>query len=170
GEDDFNEQERRTLENATVGWWKSNGVSMNEVVTDSSSQSTSENAGFDSKKSLWGKVVEKTTGIEGGVSVRADQSTGSDERMEFNSLNDVASNLIDKAGGDSAKLAGWIDQFDNHVRDLRAEATGINTLTNNISSDADKMFKSDEQLQDNKQALKEDEQRMKDYLASKGGG
>jgi hypothetical protein len=24
GEGDFNEQERRTLENATTGWWKSN--------------------------------------------------------------------------------------------------------------------------------------------------
>jgi hypothetical protein len=30
GEGDFNEQERRTLENATTGWWKSNGVDFKE--------------------------------------------------------------------------------------------------------------------------------------------
>jgi hypothetical protein len=38
-EDDFNEQERRTLENATTGWWKSNGVDFTEDKTDSSTKS-----------------------------------------------------------------------------------------------------------------------------------
>jgi hypothetical protein len=32
------EQERRTLENATTGWWKSNGVDFTEDKTDSSTK------------------------------------------------------------------------------------------------------------------------------------
>jgi hypothetical protein len=32
GEGDFNEQERRTLENATTGWWKSNGVDFTSLT------------------------------------------------------------------------------------------------------------------------------------------
>jgi hypothetical protein len=50
GEGDFNEQERRTLENATTGWWKSNGVDFTENKTDSSANSTSERVSIDSDK------------------------------------------------------------------------------------------------------------------------
>ncbi|SMN15767.1 DNA transfer and F pilus assembly protein [uncultured Candidatus Thioglobus sp.] len=141
GEADFNEQERRTLENATVGWWKSNGASMNEVVTDSSSQSTSESASVDSNKAALGKIAALTLGVSGKVDASATQETVSRENMEFNSLNDVASKFIDEANGDAQRLAQLTNNFDKHIRELRAEETESGTLTSNINNDADDIIK-----------------------------
>ncbi|SHN93419.1 hypothetical protein BHECKSOX_200, partial [Bathymodiolus heckerae thiotrophic gill symbiont] len=141
GEDDFNEQERRTLENATVGWWKSNGVSMNEVVTDSSSQSTSESASVDSNKAALGKIAALALGVSGKVDASATQETVSRENMEFNSLNDVASKFIDEANGDAQRLAQLTNNFDKYIRELRAEETESGTLTSNINNDADDIIK-----------------------------
>ncbi len=142
GEADFNEQERRTLENATVGWWKSNGVSMNEVVTDTSSKSTTETATIDSNKAALGKIAALTLGVSGSVAGSATQETISKEDMQFDSLNDVSSKFIDVANGDSQKYAQLVNDFDQHVREMRSDKASSNTgLSSNINNDADSIIK-----------------------------
>jgi Tfp pilus assembly major pilin PilA len=137
GDENFNEQARRTLENQGANWFKSNGVDFTESVQDSSSFGTSEKAEWDSNKSVLGRAFAKTTGVSGSVGTNASQSTASTEDMRFNSMNDVMSKFIDHANGDSAKLAAYMNDFDKHVRGLRAENTESNTITNNINNDAD---------------------------------
>jgi hypothetical protein len=137
GDENFNEQSRRTLENQGANWFKSNGVDFTESVQDSSSFGTSEKAEWDSNKSVLGRAFAKTTGISGSVGTNASQETRSTEHMQLNSMNDVMSKFIDHANGDSAKLATYMNDFDQHVRELRAENTESNTITNNINNDAD---------------------------------
>ena len=103
GEGDFNEQERRTLENATTGWWKSNGVDFTEDKTDSSSKSITESASIDSGKAVWGKAFSLMFGATGSIGMNAEQQTRDEESMRFNSLNEVSSKFIDVANGDSQK-------------------------------------------------------------------
>lgn len=142
GEADFNEQERRTLENATVGWWQSTGASFSENIYDSSSKSTTETATIDSNKAALGKIAELTLGVSGSVAGSAIQSTESREQNQFNSLNEVSSKFIDVANGDSQKYAQLVSDFDQHMREMRAEETSSNTgLTSNINNDADKIIK-----------------------------
>jgi hypothetical protein len=91
GEGDFNEQERRTLENATTGWWKSNGVDFTENKTDSSANSTSERVSIDSDKTVWGEAVSLMFGATGSIGMNAEQVAKDEESMSFNSLNEVSS-------------------------------------------------------------------------------
>jgi hypothetical protein len=85
GEGDFNEQERRTLENATTGWWKSNGVDFTEDKTDSSTKSTTEGVSIDSGRAVWGKAVSLMFGATGSIGMNAEQQTRDEESMSFNS-------------------------------------------------------------------------------------
>ncbi|VVH60958.1 hypothetical protein BAZOLSSOX_1109, partial [uncultured Gammaproteobacteria bacterium] len=138
GEGDFSEQERRTLENATTGWWKSNGVDFTENKTDSSAKSTTESASIDSGRAVWGKAVSLTFGATGSIGMNAEQVTRDEENMSFNSLNEVSSKFIDVANGDSQKYADLVSNFDEHVRELREKNTSSNTgVTSNINNDAD---------------------------------
>ena len=138
GEGDFNEQERRTLENATTGWWKSNGVDFKENKIDASTKSTTESASIDSGKAVWGKAFSLMFGATGSIGMNAVQQTRDEENMSFDSLNEVSSKFIDVANGDSQKYADLVSNFDEHVRELREKNTSSNTgVTSNINNDAD---------------------------------
>ena len=128
GEGDFNEQERRTLENATTGWWKSNGVDFTEDKTDSSTKSTTESVNIDSDRSILGKAFSLTFGATGSIGMNAEQTTRDTEKMTFNSLNEVSSKFIDVANGDSQKYADLVSNFVfEYVRELREKNTTSNT-------------------------------------------